>query len=147
MLSIKKTIALAGFVFCLSSPYASAASFCKDKVSEVIDKLATNVCDQIDTKPLTLDEAQSTPYGYKSETCDLGLSMPGLPNFGMNIGGLDSCSILKAVTGDMVDKANQEMQSSLDGALEAIKGDTTIPNNVDLNDIVADQVKQKTGQQ
>lgn len=123
---------------------ANAASFCKDKASDFFDKLASNVCDQIDTKPLTMEQAANSPYGYKSPDagCDLGLSMPGLPGFGFGMDGLDSCKILKAVTGDMVDKANTEMQNGLDAGLEAVKGDTQLPSNVDLNEIVGNQVKQ-----
>lgn len=123
---------------------ANAASFCKDKASDFFDKLAANVCDQIDTKPLTMEQAAESPLGYKSPDsgCDLGLSMPGLPGFGFNLDGLDSCKILKAVTGDMVDKANSEMQTGLDAGLKAVKGDTSLPTNVDLSEIVGDQIKQ-----
>ena len=91
-----------------------------------------------------MEQAANSPYGYKSPDagCDLGLSMPGLPGFGFNLDGIDSCKILKAVTGDMVDKANSEMQNGLNAGLEAVKGDTQLPSNVDLNEIIGNQVKQ-----
>lgn len=131
----------------LACGQVSAASYCRDKVSDVIDKLASNICDSIDTKVLTEEQAASTPYGYTSPDsgCDIGLSMPGLPGFGLDISGIDSCAILKAVTGDMVDKANDTMQGSLDTALEKIKGDTSIPSKINTSEIISDQIKNNTG--
>ena len=70
-------------------------------------------CEQID---LT-NNIEDNPYAFKSEdvTCDLGLEMPGLPSFGGLKFDLDSCSLLKMVTGDMVDAANTAMRDKVDG--------------------------------
>lgn len=79
-------------------------------------------CEQID---LT-NNLENNPYAFKSEDvgCDLGLEMPGLPSFGgLGFEGLDSCSLLKMVTGDMVDAANTAMRDKVDGIVfEGVQG-------------------------
>jgi hypothetical protein len=70
--------------------------------------------------------------------------MPGLPAFGTNVTGLDACSILKAVTGDMVSKANSEMSTALSSALSEVKATTGVSSGtttVDASAIVAGAIK------
>lgn len=150
MLFLNKAISRAVLGALLTLPMIAnvqAASYCRDSASDFFNRLSSNVCDEINTDPLTMEQAANTPFGYKSPDagCDLGLSMPGLPSFGMNIGGLDSCKILQAVTGDMVDQANDAMQGGLDTALENIKGDTSIPSTIDPNEEIGKVVKGKSG--
>lgn len=125
------------------APSAQAA-YCKDKLSSSLAKIATSVCDQLDTTTPTIDQlkAAKNPLVYTNADaggCDLGLSMPGLPAFGTNITGLDSCKILQAVTKESVAAANSKIQAGLDAALEKAKLDSG-PTNIDLNQMVTDQV-------
>jgi hypothetical protein len=60
------------------------------------------------------------PYVYISPNggCDLGLSLPGLPNYG-NGGSLTACEVARAITGPMVAEANGAMRAGADAALNA----------------------------
>lgn len=65
--------------------------------------------------------------------CDLGLELPGLPKFGLST-DLSACKVMKAVTSDMVSKANAQMQQSVDAATKAATGGTGQTNaDVDLS--------------
>ncbi|MDU8351267.1 hypothetical protein RYA05_05060 [Pseudomonas syringae pv. actinidiae] len=126
------------------APSAQAA-YCKDKLSSSLAKIASSVCDQLDTTTPTIEQlkAAKNPLVYTNADaggCDLGLSMPGLPAFGTNITGLDSCKILQAVTKESVAAANSKIQSGLDAALEKAKLDGG-PTNIDLTKMVTDQVE------
>lgn len=90
---------------------------------------------------LTMGDGSENPYVYKNpnEGCDLGFELPGMSGSGSGFNG-DSCGILKAVTGDMVNKANQQMQGAVDTALEGIPGGAATiggiaDGTIDINDI------------
>ena len=76
--------------------------------------------------------------------CDPGLQLPGLPSFGMTMGGeFDWCGLAKAVTGSTVNKVNQAMQQKVDGAVGAINqrsqeafGENAIGGNINIMDRV-----------
>ena len=76
--------------------------------------------------------------------CDLGLSLPGLPSFGMSMGGeFDWCGLAKAVTGSTVNKVNQTMQQKVDGTVSEINrrsqdaiGENAIGGNINIMDRV-----------
>jgi hypothetical protein len=130
---------------------ASASSSCADLKPSFIDKLADKICDQLDMKTPTIEElkAAKNPLIYTNPDtvgCDLGFSMPGLPSFGTKIDGLDACSVLKAVTGDMVGKANTAMKDGLNGALQEVKNQTGVTpgtKTISVDDMVKDSVKQQ----
>lgn len=134
------------FVGCMWVAFAPSAqaAYCKDKLSSSLSKIATSVCDQLDTTTPTIDQlkAAQNPLVYTNADangCDLGLSMPGLPAFGTNITGLDSCKILQTVTKESVAAANKKIQDTLDAALEKAKLDQGT-TNIDLNDMVTSGV-------
>lgn len=79
-----------------------------------------NVCGNVTT---TADITKN-PYTYTSPNggCDLGLSLPGLPNFG-NGGGFSACAAVKAITGPMVAQVNQGMQTATNEAVNAVGKD------------------------
>jgi hypothetical protein len=76
---------------------------------------AKNNCANLTKVP----DMSKNPYLYTSSNkCKLGLSMPGLPNFGTG-GGLTACEAVRAVTGPMVSEANQVMQQTTNAAIAA----------------------------
>lgn len=94
-----------------------------------------NICSQMDTSV----NVEDSPYLYKSPDagCDLGLSLPGLPNFGsVGLEGIDSCRILKSVTGDFVKEVNRELQDAIDVA-SPISED----QDIDLNDALEERIE------
>ncbi|MFK4132069.1 hypothetical protein ACI2KR_07200 [Pseudomonas luteola] len=127
---------------------ASAASSCKDLQPSFIDKLADKICDQLDMSTPTIEQLKTAknpliynnPEASSQGNCDIGLQMPGLPDFGLDVKGIDACGVLKAVTGEMVEKANNDMKKALDTTLEAVKGDKSIPSSIDMTDIITEQV-------
>jgi len=101
-----------------------------------------SICEQLD---LSLD-LDNNPFIYTNPDagCDLGLSMPGLPNLGsIGLGGLDSCKILQSITGDMVDEVNAAMQNSVNEALSGVTEDAMSDYNVDLGDITEESLGTK----
>ena len=83
----------------------------------------------------TSNDPTKSVYHWKNPDagCDLGLELPGLPKFGLST-DLSACKVMKAVTSDMVSKANSSMQQSVDSATSAVTGGTGQTNaNVDLS--------------
>ncbi|MCP1674246.1 hypothetical protein J2T57_001348 [Natronocella acetinitrilica] len=79
-------------------------------------------CQNIDMQVRTEGNAEISQNPDVPNTCDLGLSMPGLPAFGASIGsGFDSCAILQAVTGPMVRQVNAQMQDTVNQATQQIQ--------------------------
>lgn len=76
-----------------------------------------NVCGNVTSTA----DISNNPYVYTSPNggCDLGLSLPGLPNFG-NGGGFSACAVVKAITGPMVAQVNQGMQTATNAAVNAV---------------------------
>lgn len=107
------------------------ASICysetKKKAENFLNNLIPNVCGNINT---TTDPSNSK-FAYENPDggCDIGLEMPGLPSFGGSFSGISSCQIVKAVTGDMVDKVNDTVNGAWDGAINMAK----------------DKIREKTG--
>ncbi|MND11556.1 hypothetical protein D3C87_351720 [compost metagenome] len=90
---------------------------------------------------LTMPDGSTNPYVYQNPDagCDLGFRLPGLSGGGSGLSG-DSCGILKSVTGDMVNKANQEAQQKVNDILDNIPGggatiDGIMDGKVDIDDI------------
>lgn len=103
-------------MLCSMSP---AISFADDAVArqeaatkEFMQKQTADCVAKVDFS----NSIEDNPFAYKSPdvSCDLGLQMPGLPSFGLGSFNLDSCSLLKMVTGDMVDAANDAMRDQVD---------------------------------
>lgn len=112
---------------------AGSCAATKAKEAAVYGK-AKNVCGNVTS---TADITKN-PYTYTSPNggCDLGLSLPGLPNFG-NGGGFSACAAVTAITGSMVQKVNQGMQQTTDTAVNSV-GKTAIDaamNGVNSGDI------------
>lgn len=128
---------------------ASASSSCADLQPSFIDQLSTKICSQLDMTTPTIEQlkAAKNPLMYSNPDtagCDLGFSMPGLPAFGTNITGLDSCSIIKAITGEAISKANSAVKGSLNTALSEVKaqsGMSTGTTSINASTIVSDAIK------
>jgi hypothetical protein len=110
----------------------------KRKIDDYFVVAIPGVCSQLDTE----NKYEDSPYMWinPDASCDLGLSMPGLPNIGFGLDGFDSCKILKAVTGDMVEKVNQEMRGAVDEALQEITDGKT-QFDLDLTDIAIGEIE------
>jgi hypothetical protein len=110
------------------------------QVAARMKQVKSNVRSQIDTT-VSLDKS---PYVYKNPDagCDLGLSMPGLPNFGFGLEGIDSCKILKMVTGDLVKSVNKGMRDTVDKAVDSASGGKGDFNyDIDLGKIAQDEIR------
>jgi hypothetical protein len=98
-----------------ASNAAMAAGACANtKAKELaVYGAAKNNCTTLTKVP----DMSKNPYLYSSSNkCKLGLSMPGLPNFGTG-GGLSACEAARAITGPMVSEVNSAMQAGTDAAL------------------------------
>lgn len=94
-----------------------------------------SVCSQMDTSV----SVEGSPYLYKNPDagCDLGLSLPGLPNLGsVGLDGIDSCRILKSITGDFVKEVNRDLQDAIEVVSPASKD-----QNIDLNEALEDRIE------
>lgn len=109
--------------------YCQAKKDAMPKIEQYCAGLNTNV---------TLD---GNPFVYTNPDagCDLGLSLPGLPNFGAKEFGVDSCKILKAVTGDLVRDINSDFQDAVDSTLGSA-ADQYNSTNINPEDYITDQV-------
>lgn len=70
----------------------------------------------------TSDQSDKSKTAYvnpnSSGGCDLGLEMPGLPKFGFKFDPrINACQILKKITGDMMESANDKIQTAVDETL------------------------------
>lgn len=113
------------------------SQFQKD-IKNKLNSMAMDTCQKLDTSVTT----DGSPFVYTNPDagCDLGFSMPGLPNIGLGLEGIDACKILKAVTGEMVDDVNQQMQDAVDDAVnEVTNGNNEV--DVDLGDIIIDEIE------
>lgn len=101
------------------------------QIKTVQREKASNVCRQVDTSV----NVENSPYIYTNPDagCDLGFSMPGLPDIGIGLDGINSCELLKAVTGDLVKDINKEMQGAVADAIDAVGGETEF--GIDLGDV------------
>jgi len=84
-------------------------------------------------------------YDNPDAGCDLGFSMPGLPDIGLGLDGINACELLKSVTGDMVKAVNKEMQDTVDQAIVDITGveDLDFEFEMDLEDVAADEINKE----
>ncbi|MBI6882971.1 hypothetical protein [Pseudomonas putida] len=136
-MSKKSTIlkASAIIIAMAASNMALAGSCAATKAKEAaVYGTPKNVCGNITS---TADISKN-PYTYTSPNggCDLGLSLPGLPNFG-NGGGFSACAAVKAITGPMVATVNQGMQQATNDAVNAVGKEAidTAMNAVNSGDI------------
>lgn len=124
---------------------APRKSVCYSDFSKEVKKAQklkiANVCSQVDLE--NRPEESDKYYKNPDQECDLGLSMPGLPNIGFGLDGFDSCEMLKAVTGPMVKEANKEMKLIVKDAVDAVGGETEI--EIDLTDIAVDSIEDDNG--
>ena len=112
----------------LGSASALADGVCaemKAKMARVYGSISDDHCTDLTRLP-SLD---GNPFVYTNPDagCDLGLSMPGLPGFGLSGGDFSWCGVAKAVTGGMVNEANAAMQGATNeavGAVDQISVDT-----------------------
>jgi len=101
-------------------------------VQNFFNEMIPDVCSKIDTDP----DVEGSKYKYENPDggCDIGLRMPGLPDFGFSAEGFDFCALAKAVTSDMVDEANSKMREELNTALDSVKDATGLDDfNLELN--------------
>jgi hypothetical protein len=103
-----------------ASNVALAGSCAATKAKEAaVYGTAKNVCGNVTT---TADLSKN-PYTYTSpNSCKLGLSLPGLPNFG-NAGDFNACAIVQAVTSQYVSQVNQAMQQATTDAVNSVGKD------------------------
>jgi hypothetical protein len=120
---MKASTLLFGSVMFTTLALASAtasAGMCEEakaKLARVYGALG-NHCVNLNKNPSLVNN----PFVYTNPDaqCDLGLSLPGLPGFGLGGGGMNMCSIAKAITGTMVNEVNQGMQTAATQAVSAV---------------------------
>lgn len=110
-----KASALLIAIFASNAAMAGSCAASKAKEAAVYGTAKNNCAGLTKTPNMT-----KNPYVYVSPngTCDLGLSLPGLPSFGTG-GGLTACSVARAITGPMVSEANTAMQAGANAAIDA----------------------------
>lgn len=102
------------------------------------NSIKDQVCNQLD---LSVNiEASPFLYTDPEASCDLGFQMPGLPDFNLGFDGIDSCSLLKAVTGELVNQINTEMRDAVTGAIDGVGLDSGGDIDIDFGDIVINEV-------
>ena len=101
-------------------------------------EIQDSVESQIDTDVDVTDSALL--YENSDSSCDLGFSMPGLPDIGLGISSIDACELLTSVTSDMVSELNDELQSELDDTLASVVSDTDLSVDIDLEDVAEDAI-------
>lgn len=143
-------IALLAGILCSASLSATAyAGSCKsiqDKFNQVYGSVVQNHCVNLDLGT-SLD---NNPFIYTNPDagCDLGLQLPGLPDFGISAGGINACSIAKAITGPMVDKVNQAMRAQVNSVVSSIDEasvnaiGTQASGGIDVGDVIQEQYNQ-----
>lgn len=121
------------FVDGKKKPGSICASDVKKRAQNFVNNLIPNVCGNINTNP----DPSNSKYMYENPDggCDIGLEMPGLPSFGGSISGINSCQIVKAVTGDMVDKVNDTVNGAWNGALDAAKNKIKSETGLDADNL------------
>lgn len=114
-------------------PKSICYSEAKKNVLNFVNNLIPDVCANINTDP----DLENSKYMYQNPDggCDIGLELPGLPSFGGGLSGVSSCQIVKAVTGDMVDKVNEGVNGAWDGALDTVKGKISEKTGLDVDNL------------
>lgn len=149
-LKITALLACVGGFLLMNSPSASAGTCTNyiNKANAVFGSLIKDSCVGVNTEA-SLD---NNPFVYtnKDGGCPSGLQLPGLPDFGSITGGINACSIIKAVTSDMVGKVNSSirgaMNSTVNGINSASQGavgtNVVGGGNTNVNDIVQQKVRE-----
>jgi hypothetical protein len=151
-LSLKLTalISLCGALTLFNAEPASAGA-CQtyiDKANAVFGNLIQDSCIGINTDA----SLTNNPFVYVNSDggCDIGLQMPGLPDFGsITGGGINACSIVKAVTGSMVDTVNSSIRGAMNDTVNGINNksqeiggiDVINGGNTNIGDMVTDKIK------
>lgn len=150
--SIKLTalISLLGSI-ALFNAEPAAAGACQtyvDKANAVFGNLIQDSCVGINTEA----SLTNNPFVYVNTDggCDIGLQLPGLPDFGSIIGGsINACSIIKAVTSGMVDTVNSSIRNTMNESVNAINNqsqavigkDVIGGGSTNIGDMVTEQIK------
>jgi hypothetical protein len=111
-------------------------------LSSNYENIKKQVCSQLNLNV----NIETSPFLYTDPdaACDLGLKFPGLPDFNLGLDGLDSCAILKSVTGALVSEVNKEMRDAVSSGLEGIgleDGDL----DIDFGDMVINEIEENNG--
>lgn len=134
---MRKLILLTILTIIAATSWASdaEASVCQDR-KKALPKIEQH-CSTLNEE-FTLE---GNPFIYTNPDagCDLGLSLPGLPSFRDKSFGLDSCKILKAVTGDLVREVNTGLRNAVDDSLGEI-ADEYNGIKIDPQSVIEDQL-------
>lgn len=143
---LTSALADAGYGVPVPSPSSDAGSCDKmmDKFTKVFGSLAIADCANINTDTTLNDN----PYVYTSKDitdCIDSLQMPGLPGFGVDLGG-SVCDGIRNITGGMVDAVNQKSQQAADDVVSAVNkksaesvGFDVWDENINPKDIIMDK--------
>jgi hypothetical protein len=139
---------VAGFML-LNAPTASAGTCTNyiNKANAVFGSLIKDSCVGVNTEA----SLENNPFVYtnKDGGCPSGLQLPGLPDFGSITGGINACSIIKAVTSEMVGKVNSTIRGTMNDTVSGINsasqgavGMNAIGGNTNVNAIVQQKVQE-----
>lgn len=103
-----------------ASSYACTNRF-SDDVNQRLNSIVPDVCGQLN---YSNDPSEYSQYRVDSPqaSCDLGLSLPGLPSFdgiGFDASVPDACSIARSIVGDSIRDLNNSSKSAVE-ALESL---------------------------
>jgi hypothetical protein len=93
----------------------SAALTAKEKLQVV----QNGQCEQLDLDPTI--EGSKKKVANPDAGCDLGMSLPGLPNFNApGLGMFDSCKVVQAITNETAEMINSEAQALFDAVEDEV---------------------------
>jgi hypothetical protein len=103
------------------------------RINNRVNDLVPNVCAQLNTENTLADN----PHRYENPqaTCDLGLSLPGLPTFdgfGFDAKGVDACGVVQNIIGDRI----KSVSGKYDEASKAISDGLSHNETVDFEYIL-----------
>lgn len=130
---MKHTLIMTALIASLAMPLFSAtaeAGSCRNAINNASQKIfgsaLKTACVGVDTG---LKENSPFIYVNPDGGCDMGLQLPGLPDFGASFGkGFDMCAMAKTVLGPMVGQVNNRLQEEMNQAVG------------EINDIARDQI-------
>jgi hypothetical protein len=148
-LKITALLACLGGFLLLNSPTASAGTCTNyiNKINAVFGSLMADSCVGVNTEA----SLENNPFVYTNRDggCPSGLQLPGLPDFGSITGGIDACSIMKAVTSEMVGRVNSTIRTGMNETVSAINtasrdatGVSAIGGSTNVNAIVQQKVRE-----
>lgn len=114
-----------------------AVSFSSYATSDVCGQERTLTKEEFCSNLNTTNNPEDNPYIYldPNSKCDLGLQLPGLPDFGLDIDSISGCEVAQMVTSESV----RDLNNSANDAVNDVEGEYEYDPGEELEDIVDEQ--------